>query len=66
MTEIEPENDRLLDESQAAQKLAMTPRELVRLARIRDIASIERGENFYFTPRAIAEWIERNQRKAWA
>jgi helix-turn-helix protein len=56
----------LFSTAEAAAKLTMSKRDLVRLARIRDIASLEREGEYYFTPRAIQEWIERNERKAWA
>jgi hypothetical protein len=55
----------LLDLPEASTSLRITPKQLQRLARIRDIAHVELDGQLYFRPEALSEWAKRNERKVW-
>ena len=56
----------LLTLNEAAGRLSITPRQMLRLARIQDVAHVEIDEKLYFRPEALTEWVARNEHKAWA
>jgi hypothetical protein len=60
-----PDTTVLLDLPKASRRLAITPKQLQRLARIRDIGHVELDGRLYFRPEALVEWAQRNERKVW-
>jgi hypothetical protein len=55
----------LLGLDEAAVKLRFSPKQLERLARLRDIAHVELDGQLYFRPEALLEWACRNEQKVW-
>jgi hypothetical protein len=58
-------NKLLLPLEDAATTLSFTPRQVERLARLRDIAHIEVDGQLYFSIEALREWVARNSTKVW-
>ena len=56
----------LLTLKEAAPRIAQTRAQLLHLARIRDIDSVQVDGEFFFRPEALTEWVKRHEHKAWA
>jgi Helix-turn-helix domain len=56
----------LLSLNEAAARLSISPRQMLRMARIQDVAHVDIDGKFYFRPSALTEWVARNEHKAWA
>jgi hypothetical protein len=55
----------LLGLPEASTRLGINPKQLRRLANIRDIAYVELDGELYFRPEALIEWAIRHERKVW-
>jgi hypothetical protein len=63
---IDPGSSKLLlPLEDAALSLSLTPRQLERRARLRDIAHVELDGQLYFSIEALREWVTRNSTKVW-
>ena len=63
---IDPESNKLLlPLEDAATALSLTPKQVERLARLRDIAFVEVDGELYFSIESLKEWVTRNSTRVW-
>jgi excisionase family DNA binding protein len=56
---------RLLTESEAAELLSLTPRQIGRLARRGELPHVEINKEIRYDPRDIWEWVESKKKAGW-
>jgi hypothetical protein len=55
----------LLPLTDAAAALSMSPKQLSRLAALRDIGHVEFDGELYFRVESLREWAQRNESRVW-